>query len=226
MITVWVIDGSAVNPNPEYEKKNAAISDPAIAPLTAAFDESGSFILLAQRPLNMFGVVQMRDECRAHFNQQRFQFVILGIGNERVVERIQYGLVIGHLVIDVSFVKGFSREALEFLDRIGAARGQAPACIVLLGFDFELRHQINSRFIDTGMVSNHSLCKCLDLLVFGLRFRQFAGVDVDLVCRYDNRRNLGIVGAIRMRRSAKHQGTNGGGSYEKQFVHVDTLIQG
>src|SRR4029079_3665526 len=80
MITVWVIDGSAANPYPAYEKRNASISDPAIAPLTAAFDESGSFILLAQRPLNMFGVVQMRDECRPHFNQQRFQFVILALG--------------------------------------------------------------------------------------------------------------------------------------------------
>ena len=52
--------------------------------------------------LQLLGVIEVRDECRPHLDQQRFQLGILGARNQRLVERIDYRLMVGHLVIDVS----------------------------------------------------------------------------------------------------------------------------
>jgi hypothetical protein len=48
----------------------------------------------------------MRNESRARFDEQSLKFRVLRAGNECFVHGVDYCLVIGDFVIDVSLVKG------------------------------------------------------------------------------------------------------------------------
>jgi hypothetical protein len=58
-------------------------------------------------------VLHMRDKSRAYLDQQRLQFRILRTGNQGLVDRIDHGLVIGDLIIDVGLIECGSFEILE-----------------------------------------------------------------------------------------------------------------
>jgi len=49
-------------------------------------------ILLAHGRLQLLGMVQMRNECRANLDQQGFQFFVLGAGNQGFVDGVEDGL--------------------------------------------------------------------------------------------------------------------------------------
>ncbi len=61
----------------------------------------------------------MREVCherRPHLDEQRLQLGVLRTGNEGLVHRIEHGLVIRHLVVDVRLVERRARQTLEVRD--------------------------------------------------------------------------------------------------------------
>ena len=65
--------------------------------------------------VELFGVLLVRVKQGQTALQQRFQLGILRIRNERVAECGVDRLIIGHLVVDVSLVKGGTVQARELL---------------------------------------------------------------------------------------------------------------
>ena len=59
-------------------------------------------------------MLEVGDEGRANLDQQRLQLCVLGVRNQGLVQRIDDGLVVRHLMVDIGPVKGC---ALEFLQR-------------------------------------------------------------------------------------------------------------
>ena len=55
----------------------------------------------AERPLQVLRVLEVGDERRAHFHEQGLELFVLRAGDERLVDRVQDLLVVGHLVVDV-----------------------------------------------------------------------------------------------------------------------------
>ena len=56
---------------------------------------------LLERRLDLFGMLEMRDERRTHLDQQCLELGVGGPGDERLVDRVEHRLVIGDLVVDV-----------------------------------------------------------------------------------------------------------------------------
>jgi hypothetical protein len=50
-------------------------------------------------------VFQMGHECRAHLEEQRLELGILGIGDQRPVDRVEHGLMIGNLLLHVRAIE-------------------------------------------------------------------------------------------------------------------------
>src|SRR5262249_48816865 len=65
---------------------------------------------LFQLRLDHLGVLEVRDKRRSHLDEQRFELLVLRIGNEHLVDRIEHLLVVRDLVVDVGLVE---RRALQ-----------------------------------------------------------------------------------------------------------------
>src|SRR5687768_5376332 len=102
MSTVWVsaatasLEGAAVSARATHIARAARV-----APV---YDTPSALTLLAKFALKSLGVLQMRRESRPHLDEQRFQFGILRVRNEHLVQRIDDGLVIGDLPSDVGAI--------------------------------------------------------------------------------------------------------------------------
>jgi len=72
--------------------------------------------LLPERRLHVLRVLEVRDERRAHLDEQRLQLRVLGVGDERLVDGIEDGLVIFDFVIDVRLVERPAAQRLEVGD--------------------------------------------------------------------------------------------------------------
>src|SRR5262245_7437687 len=83
-------------------------------PSTAARRASASSLL--ERRLDLLGMLEMRDECRAHLDQQGLELGVLGAGDERLVDRVEHRLVVGDLVVDVGLVELAALQALQLGD--------------------------------------------------------------------------------------------------------------
>src|SRR5260370_6853775 len=86
-------------------------------------------------------------------------------------------------MIHIGLVERGTFQALEVAEILIATRLEPLAGPVVLRRHLELRYEIDRRFLDTGVINDHTLGELLD--VFGVRLRsgEFAGVDVDLVPR-------------------------------------------
>ena len=87
---------------------------------------------LLQRSLNLLCMLQMRVNHRANFFQQTLQFHVLGVWNQRLVYRIEHGLMVGHFVINIGLVKLFPLQAFEFAEIGRAAIFKRLACVAVL----------------------------------------------------------------------------------------------
>src|SRR5262245_37770576 len=94
-------------------------SGPSVAARTAR----EGFLL--ERRLDLLGMLEVRDERRAHLDQQRLQLGVRGAGNQGLVDGVEHSLMIGDLVLDVRLVERRALQALEAGDVLVAARLQA-----------------------------------------------------------------------------------------------------
>src|SRR5688572_23041575 len=60
---------------------------------------------LAERRLNLLGMLEMRNERRAHLDQQRLQVGVLGAGDQRLVDRFEHLGVVRDLMVHVGLVE-------------------------------------------------------------------------------------------------------------------------
>jgi len=135
-------------------------------------------------------MLEMGCERRPDLYEQRLQFLILRAGNQRLVYRVEHGLVIRHLVVDVGLVELCALEPLETLECVFAAFFQSGAGGILFRLHLEFCYEFCSRFIDAAMVGNHELRKVLHFFRGRLCQRQLTGIDIDLVGRDNNRSDL------------------------------------
>ena len=84
------------------------------------------------RRLQVLGVLEVRDERRAHLDEQRLQLGVRGAGDQRLVDRVEHLLVVRDLVVDVRLVERRALERLQVRDVLLAAGLQALAGGVVL----------------------------------------------------------------------------------------------
>ena len=97
---------------------------------------------LLERRLDVFGMLEMRDERRTHLDQQCLELGAGGPGDERLVDRVEHRLVIGDLVVDVGLVELRSLQALELGDVLVAACLQALAGRIVGRRDLQLGGEV------------------------------------------------------------------------------------
>src|SRR5262245_27129232 len=142
---------------------------------------SASEDVLLEAGLDLLGMLEMRHEGRARLFQQGLELGVLGAGDEGLVDRVEHGLVVGDLVVDVRLVELGALQPLELGDVLVAAFLQGLAGRVVLRLDLQLGGQVGRRLVDARVVRHHLLAELLDVRVGGLGGRQLASVDVDLV---------------------------------------------
>src|SRR5438128_1098421 len=127
--TVWVLAATAGMANPTAAAMRNTSPVPPATPRMRETCRARSpiIVLLAHLGLQALRMLEMRDECRPHLDQQRFQLFVLRIRHERLVQGIDDGLVVGHLVIDVSAIELRALEALQLGEIVVAALFDAPA---------------------------------------------------------------------------------------------------
>src|SRR6516225_7813590 len=82
---------------------------------------------LAQSRLDLLRHVEVGHERGPHLDQQRLELCVLGTRDQSLVQRIQHGLVVGDLVVDVGLVEGSAAERLQLGDVLIAALLEALA---------------------------------------------------------------------------------------------------
>src|SRR5262249_11554645 len=106
--TVWVDAAAAVPIAAPPPNTNAS------AQASAACDGPHSLLgpLCPKLRLDRLGMVEVRYECRPHLDDQRLQLLVLGVGDERRVDRIEHRLMVGDFVSDVGLVEFGALEAI------------------------------------------------------------------------------------------------------------------
>ena len=90
------------------------------------------------RRLNLLRHFEVGRDGRADLHEQRLEVGVLRVRDERLVDRVQHGLMVGHLVVDVRLVELLAAQALK-LREIAVATGlELLAGVVVLGRDVEL----------------------------------------------------------------------------------------
>ncbi len=87
-------------------------------------------------------MLQMRDECRAHLHEQRFELCVLCARDQCLVDGVQHGLVIRNFVIDVCLVERRAIQLAQRCEILIAAALQALARRIALGRDMQLRDEL------------------------------------------------------------------------------------
>ena len=147
---------------------------------------------------------EMRNECRSHLDQQCFQLFVLRVRYQCLVQRIDHGLMIGHLVSDVSAIEVRPFEILQLGEIVVAALLDTLARIIFLRLDLELRYELGRLLVDTRMVRDHLLGERFHLRSMRFRRSKLARVDVHLIGRNDDGRDLRICRTGRLRRGARY----------------------
>ena len=142
-------------------------------------------------------------------DDQPLELFVLGIGHQCLVDRVEHGLMIRNLVVDVGLVEILAFQAFELLEVIFAAGHEALAGRVVFRLDLEFLCQRGGLLVDAGMVGDHLLGEGLDVLIGGFRLGELACVDVDLVRRDHYVRDLGVSGSGGSRCGTLCQGATG-----------------
>src|SRR5581483_277056 len=204
--TVWVVAATVGMANPTAA---AMRNTSPVLPATPRRRETGRartpiIILLADLRLQALRMLEMRNERRSHLDQQRFQLLVLGTRNQRLVQRIDDGLVIGDLVVDVSAVEVGALEAFQLGEIVVAALLQAPAGVIFFRLHLELGYQRGRLLVDARMVGDHLFGERFHFLVMRFRLRQLAGIDVHLICGHDNSSDLRVGWPGRLRQDSRY----------------------
>jgi hypothetical protein len=153
--------------------------------------------LAAERRLQVLGVLEVRDKGGPHLDQESLQFRVLCARNQRLVYRVEHGLVIRHFVVDVRLVERRAAESLQFLEIRVAAALQALARRIVFRGHLQFRDQFRCRLVDAGVIRDHQVGKLLDLAIRGLGLGKLACVNVDLIGSNDDRRDLRVGDPLR-----------------------------
>src|SRR5207244_13018279 len=101
IVTVCVagFGASAAAPGllPHESRPSAATTSGRMEYVTLVFTVAQSALL--QRRLEFLGMLEVRDEGRPHFHQQRLQLCIPSAGDQGLVDRVDHRLVIRDLVV-------------------------------------------------------------------------------------------------------------------------------
>src|SRR4051812_2884785 len=157
-ITIVCSRASAARAGPPVPRPAVVMTAPASAVAiripSMAVRSAG---LLAERRLDVLGVLEMGDERRTRFLEQRLQLGVLRIRDQRLVERVDHGLVVGDLVVDVGAVELGALQLLQVGEVLVAALLQALAGVAFLRRDLQLLRQVDGRLIDCRVVLDHLL---------------------------------------------------------------------
>ena len=74
--------------------------------MTATVNRSARSLLAAKGRLHVLGVLEVRDERRAHLDEQRLELRVLRVRDQHLVDGVEHLLVVRDLVIDVGLVEG------------------------------------------------------------------------------------------------------------------------
>src|SRR4030095_12117772 len=75
----------------------------------------------AQRLFELFCMLEMRDESRSRFFEQRLQLGVFCARDQRLVDGIEHRLVVRHFLRDVGFVERIAVELLQRSDVVFTA---------------------------------------------------------------------------------------------------------
>src|SRR5262245_6700336 len=162
---------------------------------------------LLQRFLQLARVLQVRRGNAAHAGQEALELTVLRFRDERVVECLHHRVVIHDLIVDVGLVEGGAVQRGELRARVLTAFHERLAGVVRLWRHLELADEIGCRLDGASVIGDHRLRELLDLAVSRLRERELARVDVDLVGRDGDRRDLGVVD-LRLGRDGHRAGSH------------------
>src|SRR5690242_18933143 len=170
-ITTVCSRASAARAGPPVPRAAVAMKAPASAVAiripSMAVRSAG---LLAERRLDVLGVLEVGDERRPRYLEQRLQLGVLRIRDQRLVERVDHGLVVRDLVVDVSAVELSAQQLLQVGEVLVAALLQALAGVALLRRDLQLLRSFDGRFVDRRVVLAHQLGERLHVIGVCLGF--------------------------------------------------------
>ena len=154
---------------------------------------------LAQRHAELFGMLEVCDKRRPHFDEQRFQLAVRGARDQGLVQRINDLLVVRDFMFRVRLVELGPPEALEMGQGLVTARLQALAGRIVLRCDLEFDDELGGRLVDRSVIRDHPLRERLDFGIRGRGLRELARIDVNLIGRDNDRRDLRVGDALGLR---------------------------
>src|SRR5919199_2188759 len=144
----------------------------------------------------MLGMLLVALEQLEPGREKLLQLAIVRRRNERLAKAVVHKLVISHLVLRVGSVELRALERAHLLQLIVTLLGQRAAGLVVLGRDIQLLHECQRLLIDSLVIADHVISEGEDVLVLGVLFGEFRGLDVDLASR------VGDVSDLRVGRLA------------------------
>src|SRR4026209_241399 len=131
--------------------------------------------LLAQRGLQVLGVLEVRRDRRADLLDQPLQLGVLRVRDEHLVDRVEDLLVVVDFVIDIGLVElgALQRLQLGFVVLRRALQGLAG--VALGGLHVQLLGEGGRLLVHRSVVGDHLLRELLDFLVLAVRLRDLAG---------------------------------------------------
>jgi len=172
---------------------------------------------LFQLGLEMFSVLEVLEERRAHADEKCLQFCIFRIRDQHFVDRIDDLLVIRDFVVDVGFIERSAGECAEIFQILFTAGFERATGVIFLRRDMELGHEINGAFVHGSMVVDHLLGEFLYGRIRRLLGSIFAGVDVDLIRGDNDRSDLGIGNSGCFNARGESERTSGNGKNRDKF---------
>src|SRR6185437_3072720 len=228
MVTVWTFlaaacGGCAALTNPGAAATSAAATMRVATEVTAHTGKRARRGTSAsQRSLYPFRMLEVIDEERPHLHECRLELGVLSAWNQYLVHRIDDGLVISDLVIDVGLVERGAVELLERREVFLASLTEAPARRVAFRCHVQLVHERDRGSIDTRVIGDHPLGEVPDRPGVCPVLSQLAGVDVDLIGGDDDGGDLGVGGRGALRPGDCDACAQEGGHQVHGSFHVDS----